>query len=522
MHPNGVTHSIVSDDVQGVGAILDWLSFVPAARGLPLPVIESRDPVARNVQSAPPADGQSYDPRLELICGRPSGQHVETNNFLGGFFDKFSWRETLEGWAKTVVVGRARLGGVPTGVIAVETRSVERVSPADPASPETHESIVNQAGQVWYPDSAAKTAQSIKDFDREGLPLFVFANWRGFSGGMRDMYDEVLKSGSDIVDALRAYKQPVFVYIPPLGELRGGAWVVLDTLINPEQIEMYADSTARGGVLEPEGTVEVKYRRRELLKTMHRLDPVLVKLDEELRACDDMTGGTMMTDDQKRSIHDAIYAREAEVLPVYKNVATSFCDLHDTPGRLLAKGAVRKIVPWAKARTFFYWRLQRRLAECRIRAMCVNANRNLSHDQITALLRRWAAADHSLEAEAERKETEPDAEAAPPTSDVSVFDTDDRWVYQWFEVEEEAILQRVAKLRVTRIAEEVGEMCSESVEGFLDGIESALQACCNDAERAKLASAIQARIEQATAPRSTSSSRSLLPPSLLSRLYGSR
>jgi acetyl-CoA carboxylase/biotin carboxylase 1 len=45
--------------------------------------------------------------------------------------------------------------------------------------------------QVWYPDSAFKTAQSIKDFSGEDLPLFVFANWRGFSGGMRDMFDEV-------------------------------------------------------------------------------------------------------------------------------------------------------------------------------------------------------------------------------------------------------------------------------------------------------------------------------------------
>ena len=39
--------------------------------------------------------------------------------------------------------------------------------------------------QVWYPDSAHKTAQAINDFNREGLPLIMFANWRGFSGGMK-------------------------------------------------------------------------------------------------------------------------------------------------------------------------------------------------------------------------------------------------------------------------------------------------------------------------------------------------
>ncbi len=50
------------------------------------------------------------------------------------------------------------------------------------------------------------------------------------------------------------YKQPVFVYIPPGCELRGGAWAVIDPTINPDIMEMYADPTARGGVLEPSGT----------------------------------------------------------------------------------------------------------------------------------------------------------------------------------------------------------------------------------------------------------------------------
>ncbi len=86
--------------------------------------------------------------------------------------------------------------------------------------------------QVWYPDSAYKTAQAIEDFNREELPLMIFANWRGFSGGQRDMFNEILKFGSYIVDALVAYKQPCFVYIPPKAELRGGAWVVVDPRIN--------------------------------------------------------------------------------------------------------------------------------------------------------------------------------------------------------------------------------------------------------------------------------------------------
>ena len=44
---------------------------------------------------------------------------------------------------------------------------------------------------MWFPDSANKTAQAVLDFSREELPLIIFANWRGFSGGLKDMYEQV-------------------------------------------------------------------------------------------------------------------------------------------------------------------------------------------------------------------------------------------------------------------------------------------------------------------------------------------
>ncbi len=64
-----------------------------------------------------------------------------TTEFEHGFFDKDSFVETLGNWAKTVVTGRARLGGIPCGVVAVETRSVECVHPADPANPDTEKTV---------------------------------------------------------------------------------------------------------------------------------------------------------------------------------------------------------------------------------------------------------------------------------------------------------------------------------------------------------------------------------------------
>ncbi len=42
--------------------------------------------------------------------------------------------------------------------------------------------------------------------------------------------------------------------------------------------DRYADDTCRGGVLEPEGTVEVKFRRKAIEELMARTDPVYAGL----------------------------------------------------------------------------------------------------------------------------------------------------------------------------------------------------------------------------------------------------
>ena len=295
MFANGTSHQIVQNDQEGVIAILDWLSYVSKTISDPPPILPLDDPVEREVDFFPTK--ATYDPRHML-----AGHYRSDGTFVSGFCDKGSFHEYLAGWGKGSVIGRARLGGIPIGVIAVETRLTERRVPADPADPDSRETIQLQAGQVLFPDSAHKTAQSIEDFNRENLPLFIFANWRGFSGGTRDMYNEILKFGSKIVDALRAYKYPVFVYLPPNGELRGGAWVVVDPAINEQVMEMYADKESRGGVLEAAGICDVKFRKKELIETMHRLDTTLASLQNRLQSLKDA--------DEVKSLKQLISARE--------------------------------------------------------------------------------------------------------------------------------------------------------------------------------------------------------------------
>ncbi|KAM7140030.1 acetyl-CoA carboxylase 1 isoform 3-T3 [Macrochelys suwanniensis] len=377
MHNNGVTHSTVCDDFEGVYTILQWLCYMPKSVSSPVPTLTIKDPIDRVIEFVPTKT--PYDPRW-MLAGRPSP--TQKGQWLSGFFDKGSFLEIMQPWAQTVVVGRARLGGIPVGVVAVETRTVELSIPADPANLDSEAKIIQQAGQVWFPDSAFKTAQAIKDFNREGLPLMVFANWRGFSGGMKDMYDQVLKFGAYIVDGLREYRQPVLVYIPPQAELRGGSWVVIDPTINPRHMEMYADRDSRGGVLEPEGTVEIKFRRKDLVKTMRRVDPVYSRLAERL-------GTPELSPAERKELETKLKEREEFLIPIYHQVAVQFADLHDTPGRMQEKGVITDVLEWRTSRTFFYWRLRRLLLEDLVKKKIHDANPELTDGQIQAMLRRW-------------------------------------------------------------------------------------------------------------------------------------
>lgn len=444
MYRNGVSHMTANDDFAGVSKIVEWMSFVPEKRGIPVPLSPSIDEWDREVTYMPPQK-QPYDVRWMI-----GGKTEEDGTFQGGLFDKDSFVEALGGWAQTVVVGRARLGGIPMGVIAVETRSVENTTPADPANPDSIEQLGTEAGGVWYPNSAFKTAQAINDFNNgEQLPLMILANWRGFSGGQRDMYNEVLKYGSFIVDALVKYEQPIFVYIPPFGELRGGSWVVVDPTINADAMEMYADTEARGGVLEPEGIVGIKYRRDKQIATMERLDPTYVGLKKQLE-------NKELSAEELAAVKQKIDIREKQMLPIYAQIAVQFADLHDRSGRMKAKGVIRDQLDWSNSRRFFYWRLRRRLNE-------------------EYVLKAMASSPLAKEGQSTSEHRQRNLHLLQSWSGIEEFQTNDRRVSQWYEEEREAITEKVKAMRSDKLAGELAALMRSNQKAGWKGVREVLR-----------------------------------------------
>jgi len=276
------------------------------------------------------------------------------------------------------------------------------------------------------------------------LPLMIFANWRGFSGGTRDMFGEVLKFGAQIVDNLRTYKHPVFAYIPPNGELRGGAWVVIDPTINEEMMEMYVDCDARGGILEPPGICDVKFRAPDLVKTMHRLDSTIISLDAELASAE----SAMVAEDEVATIKSQIAKREAQLMPLYVQISHEFADLHDRPGRMKAKGVIRDIVPWERAREYFFWRVRRRLMQDALVSELKAADSSLDHAACLTLLNEWMGSKASWE--------------------------DDKAVIQFFESEGATIDEKLGEVRKESVKATIASLLSSLPEGDKEAVLKAL------------------------------------------------
>lgn len=399
MYHNGVTHSVAHDDMDGIKKILHWITYLPPSSSLPSPTIFNNNSVEENNQqkdsvNIPPLC-MLKDDKARMVHTQPTKSAYDPRLMLdppdgGGLFDKGTFDEIMSGWAKTIIAGRARLRGLAVGVLAVETRTVECEIPADPATQDSQAKCVLQAGQVWHTDSAFKTAEAINDFNHEGLPLIILANIRGFSGGQKDMFEMVLKFGAWIVDALQTYTQPVIIYLPPFGELRGGAWAVLDTQINPTCITMLADSNSRGGVLEANGIVEIKFREKDLSVLLKKCDEKTAKLEEELISF--KNNKIENNQQKKKELQQEYEKRKEKLLPVCRAAAVRFADLHDTTARMIAKGAIHDEVAWQNTRNYFYNLLcvqsikmqmaKSYLAACSINSLTTTSNLSYSIDDL--------------------------------------------------------------------------------------------------------------------------------------------
>jgi acetyl-CoA carboxylase/biotin carboxylase 1 len=202
------------------------------------------------------------------------------------------------------------------------------------------------------------------------------------------------------------------------------------------------------------------------------------------------------------SLRLRIKGREEALMGACLQVATTFADLHDTPGRMAAMGAIHGVVPWRRARAFFYWRLRRRLAELAFIARLRRAAPTMSLADATALLQSWFAESASAPAAAsglhlQQLFTLPSAAAhggsagsgrSALASQLSALWRDDVKVLRWLADTRDTLEARARSLRRDNIADTVLSLGMEDPSAVVSGVMALLARLPPDQREAALAS----------------------------------
>jgi len=222
---SGVAHFAVDDDHQCIALIRELLSFMPGNNLDDPPVRQTPDPLDREEQALdrliPPSPNQPYD-MLDLI-------HAIADE---GYF-----LEVHEHYAKNIVVGFARLGGGPVGIVANQPAHL--------------------AGTLDI-NASVKGARFVRFCDAFNIPLITFEDVPGFLPGTVQEYGGIIRHGAKLLYAFAEATVPKVTVITR--KAYGGAYCVMASKHIRTDFN-YAWPSAEIAVMGPEGAVNVLYKR---------------------------------------------------------------------------------------------------------------------------------------------------------------------------------------------------------------------------------------------------------------------
>ncbi|MFW6368832.1 MAG: carboxyl transferase domain-containing protein, partial [Spirochaetota bacterium] len=135
---------------------------------------------------------------------------------------------TLERWrnmsdAETSIVWECRIGGLATGFIGIESRSLSRIGEVPHDGPESW------SGGTLFPMSSKKVARGLNAFSGR-MPTVILANLSGFDGSPESLRKLQLEYGAEIGRAVVNYDGPIVFII--VARYHGGAYVVFSKRLN--------------------------------------------------------------------------------------------------------------------------------------------------------------------------------------------------------------------------------------------------------------------------------------------------
>jgi len=221
---SGVSHFVHDTEPEAIQAIRELVGYLPLNNLDDPPLRPTEDPPDRREEAlldlVPDASSKPYD--MHGVIGRV----VDDGTFL----------EVQRGYAENIVVGFARLGGQPVGIVANQPAVL--------------------AG-VLDINASLKAARFIRFCDCFNLPVVTFVDVPGFLPGVAQEHGGIIKHGAKLLFAYCEATVPKLTVITR--KAYGGAYDVMSSKHIRGDVNL-AWPSAEIAVMGPKGAVEILFK----------------------------------------------------------------------------------------------------------------------------------------------------------------------------------------------------------------------------------------------------------------------
>ncbi|MBQ0122984.1 MAG: acyl-CoA carboxylase subunit beta [Bacteroidales bacterium] len=222
---SGVAHFKASTEEDAIGVIRDLLSYIPSNNMEEAPFVPTNDPIDR-----------VEDSLNEIIPDSPNAPY-DMYQVIGAIVDDGKFLEVHKDYAKNIIVGFARFGGVSVGIVANQPKYL--------------------AG-VLDINSSRKGARFVRFCDAFNIPVVTLVDVPGFLPGTQQEYGGIIVHGAKL---LYAYGEATIPKVTiTLRKSYGGSHIVMSCKQLRGDIN-YAWPTANIAVMGADGAVAVLYAK---------------------------------------------------------------------------------------------------------------------------------------------------------------------------------------------------------------------------------------------------------------------
>jgi propionyl-CoA carboxylase beta chain len=221
---SGVAHFVHDSEPECLQAVRELFGYLPLNNLDDPPQRPATDPIDRRDESL-----------LDLIPDTPNKPY-DMHGVIGRVVDEGGFLEVQRGHADNIVVGFARLGGMPVGIVANQPAVL--------------------AG-VLDINASIKAARFIRFCDCFNLPVVTFVDVPGFLPGVAQEHGGIIKHGAKLLYAYCEATVPKLTVITR--KAYGGAYDVMSSKHIRGDMNL-AWPTAEIAVMGPKGAVEILFK----------------------------------------------------------------------------------------------------------------------------------------------------------------------------------------------------------------------------------------------------------------------